>query len=124
MSNVKQEPATALEVTYNFLLWLIPALEKFPRSQKYLLGDRLQQQTLLLLDHLISATYAKERSLHLRQANLEIEKLRFGIRLAKDLHHFDLKRYEFAARALDQIGRMIGGWLKKSYPTPLKNTEA
>ena len=24
----------------------------------------------------------------------------------------DLRRYEHAARALDEVGRMVGGWLK------------
>lgn len=27
---------------YRFLLWLVPTVEKFPRSQKYLLGERIQ----------------------------------------------------------------------------------
>ena len=30
-----------LEAMYRFLLWLIPAVEKFPRAQKFLLGDSL-----------------------------------------------------------------------------------
>ena len=103
----------ALEAMYQFLLWLIPTVEKFPRSQKFLLGDRLQQQALQVLEQLIEATYSKERGAFLRAANLGLEKLRFGVRLAKDLHHLDFKRYEFAARAIDQIGRMVGGWLKQ-----------
>ncbi len=102
----------ALEAMYQFLLWLVPTLEKFPRSQKFLLGDRLQSQALTVLDCLITATYSRERSAHLRTANLELEKLRFGIRLAKDLRHLDFNRYEYAARAMDDIGRMVGGWLK------------
>lgn len=32
----------ALEKTYQFLLWLIPTVEKFPKTQKFLLGDRMQ----------------------------------------------------------------------------------
>ena len=32
----------ALEAHYRFLLWLVPAVERFPRSQKFLLGDRIQ----------------------------------------------------------------------------------
>ena len=28
----------ALEAHYRFLLWLVPAVERFPRSQKFLLG--------------------------------------------------------------------------------------
>ena len=33
----------ALESMYRFVLWLVPTVEKFPRRQKFLLGDRLQE---------------------------------------------------------------------------------
>lgn len=99
------------------MLWLIPHLEQFPRSQKFLLGDRLQAQALAVLDSLIIATYTKDRGPYLRQANLCIEQLRFGIRLARDLKHMDLRRYEFAGKSLDQIGRMVGSWNKASSTT-------
>jgi len=102
----------ALEAMYQFLLWLVPTLEKFPRSQKFLLGDRLQTQAMAVLDSLIAATYSRDRAGFLRSANLELEKLRFGIRLAKDLKHLEFKRYEYAARAVDDVGRLVGGWIK------------
>ena len=40
----------ALESMYRFVLWLVPAVEKFPRWQKFLLGDRLQATALDVLD--------------------------------------------------------------------------
>jgi hypothetical protein len=46
----------ALEAMYQFMLWLVPTLEKFPRSQKFLLGDRLQNQAHAVLECLIAAT--------------------------------------------------------------------
>lgn len=107
-----RQTGPALEATYQLLLWLIPTLEKFSRSQKFQLGDRLQTQALAVLDCLIEATYSRDRAGHLRRANLELEKMRFGIRLAKDLRHLDFKRYEHAARAIDDIGRSVGAWLK------------
>jgi hypothetical protein len=33
---------TALERTYQFVLWLVPPLDKFPRGQRFLLGDRIE----------------------------------------------------------------------------------
>lgn len=89
----------ALEAMYQLLLWLIPTLEKFPRSQKFLLGDRLQSQALAVLDSLICATYTREREPHLRAANLGLEKMRFGVRLSKDLRHLDLPQSPTAGRA-------------------------
>ena len=51
----------ALEAMYQLLLWLISTLEKLPRSQKFLLGDRLQVEAQGVLDSLICATYTRER---------------------------------------------------------------
>lgn len=102
----------ALEKAYQFVLWLIPTVEKFPRSQKFLLGDRLQATALDVLEGLIEATYTREAAPVLRRVNLLLERLRVLARLAKDLSLLDLRRYEFAERAVDEIGRMVGGWMK------------
>lgn len=104
----------ALEAAYQFILWLIPTVEKFPRNQKFQLGDRIQNDALNVLERLIEATYSRERADTLRAANLALEKLRFGLRLAKDLKHLDFKRYEHGARAVDEIGRLVGGWLRNA----------
>lgn len=46
---------------YDFLLWIVPKLEKFPRSQKFLIADRIETMLLDILDLLIeSATFNKE----------------------------------------------------------------
>ena len=102
----------ALESHYRFLLWLVPAVERFPRSQKFLLGDRIQRTALDVLESLINATYTRQRGHHLARANLGLEKLRFLFRLAHDLRHLDPRRYEHAARCLDETGRSIGAWSK------------
>jgi len=102
----------ALEAMYRFVLWIIPTVEKFPRSQKFLLGDRIQTAALDALERLVEATYTRQRTAMLAAANLGVEKLRFFFRMAKDLRYLDPRRYEHAARALDDIGRLIGGWRK------------
>src|SRR3954453_14385802 len=50
----------ALEAMYRFLMWLVPTVEKFPRSQKFLLGDRIQSTALDVLECLIEATYTRD----------------------------------------------------------------
>jgi len=85
---------------------------KFPKSHKFTLGDRIEAIALDVLEALIEATYTRERTQHLRRANLGIEKLRFLLRLAADLRLLDRRRYEHAARTLDGTGRLVGGWMK------------
>ena len=112
MVDNSRRTGAAVEAHYQFLMWLVPAIEKFPRSHKFTTGDRIHILALDVLESLIEATYTKERSQHLRKANLGIEKLRFLFRLAVDLKLLDRRRYEHAARTLNETGRLIGGWMK------------
>jgi hypothetical protein len=112
MADQSRRTGPAVEAHYQFLRWLVPTIEKFPRSQKFLLGDRIQTTALDVLEFLVEATYSRDRKGHLGRANLGIEKLRFFFRLATDLGYLDRRRYGHAARALDEVGRLVGGWAK------------
>jgi 23S rRNA-intervening sequence protein len=102
----------AVEAQLQLINWLMPVVEDFPRAQKFLLGDRLQSTALDVLEALIEATYTRERRGPLARANLGLEKLRFFIRIANDQKHLDHRRYEHAAKLIDDVGRLIGGWAK------------
>ena len=75
MPDNSKSTGAAVEAHYQFLAWLIPVIEKFPKAHKFTLGDRIVVTALDVLEALIEATYTRERTLHLRQANLGIEKL-------------------------------------------------
>ena len=84
---------------YQFVRWLVPTVDRFPRRQKFLLGDRLQATALDVLERLVEATYTRARAPHLAAANLGVEKLRLLCRLAKDLRHLDNRRYAQRGRS-------------------------
>jgi hypothetical protein len=100
------------EEIYQFVLWQCQIIEKFPRTHKFSIGDRLQDQAMTLLSRVVEATYTKNRGALLRDAQLCIEQMRFLFRLSVDLRLVAEKTYEHAARSLDAIGRGIGGWRK------------
>ena len=102
----------ALEAMYQFLLWLLPTVEKYPRAKKFTLGDRIENAALNVLDALITATFTRTRDQSLADANLGLDRLRFLMRLSQELRLIDLKKYEHAAREIDGVGRLIGGWTK------------
>ena len=102
----------AITKVYDYILWIIPKLEKFPRSHKFLLADRIETLLLDILENLIDAAYSKSKGAILRSANLKLEKLRYLIRLSKDLKFINIKSYEFSSRNINAIGTSIGGWLK------------
>ena len=124
MSDSVRHLGPALESHQRFLTWLIPTLEKFPRAQRFLLGDRIEGTALDVLERLIEATYTRERRLYLQQANLGLTKLRHLLRLAHDLRYLDARRYEYAARAIDDTGRLVGSWIKGRTDAPPQTNDA
>ncbi len=107
----------------DFIEWIIPALDKFPKSRKFFLGDRIATGLLDVLDKLIEANYSREKLLLLRKANLQLEKIRYLLRIAYRMRCFDVRKYEFCSKALVEIGRMIGGWIK-SLQAPATSRQA
>ena len=103
----------ALEKATLYLTWLVPVLEGFARSQKFLLGDRLQTLALRVVEDLVEATYTKAPAAVLRRVNIGLEQQRVLVRVAYNLRHLDVRRYEFAVRKLDDIGQSVGGWLRQ-----------
>lgn len=101
---VPSESGLSDGIRHQFVLWLVPTVEKFPRSQKFLLGDRIQTTALDVLEGLIEATNTRHRVWLLGRVNVGIENLGFLFHLAAELRHLDMRRYEFAARSLDEIG--------------------
>src|SRR3984893_16564313 len=75
-----REVGPALEKAYQFLLWLIPTVDKFPRRQKFLLGDRIESTALDVLEGLVEATYTRNRGRILDSVNLKLDKLRLLFR--------------------------------------------
>jgi hypothetical protein len=57
MSFSARRTGPALEAHYQFLKWLLPTLDKFPRAQRFLLGDRIERLALDVLENLVDATY-------------------------------------------------------------------
>lgn len=101
--------------TYDLLVYLLPAAEKFPRSQRVVLGRRISEISLGFLDLLIQArkTSAKKRGVLLRQADVELDRLRYTVRLCRDLELLTQKQYRYASGLLAEVGRLLGTWLKR-----------
>jgi hypothetical protein len=99
---------------YDFLLWLIPATLKFPKSQRFLLAERLSKMALDFYDLILEAISDPERQREkLVAADRLLTRIRLYVRLCHDLECFSSGQYEYAARSLDEIGRLLGGWLRK-----------
>lgn len=103
---------------HDLLLYVIPQLNKFPRDQKFVLGDRIETKLLEVQEGCLRAYYSRDKRTHLLEANLRLEVSRHLVRLAHGLRLFSNHTYGVIAEKTDEVGRMIGGWLKSVQEKP------
>ena len=66
---------------YDFMVYLIQRVEKFPRHHRYSLGQSIEHRLQFVLALLLRAKYTRDKTALLADANMELQTLRFQIRL-------------------------------------------
>ena len=108
---MKPVPVAVIPQLYDFVTWTSAKIATYPRAHRFTVGDRLIAGMLDALDQLIEAQYSPAtRQVALQQANAIIERVRYLVRLSKDLNCLSLAEYEHACHCLLGIGKMVGGW--------------
>ena len=99
------EKENIIAKTYDFLLYLLPQLDKFPRKQKFIIADRIENLLLEILEKFISAYYlpADKKTELLGNSNTKLEILRHYIRLSYDMKFIDIHRYEVISEKINEI---------------------
>ena len=99
---------------YDLILYSFPIINRFPKTQKYVLGQQIENTLLNLLKAIITANNKKAKLNYLFYADTELQTLKTLIRLAKDLKFIDLKRYHVFSIKTTEIGKILGGWINKN----------
>jgi hypothetical protein len=98
---------------YAYAKWILERVESFPKSQRFILGQRLSNHAMDVLELLVKASYARENKNDLlRQATEAIEMTRWIVRMARDRQLLASKQFELSAVMLNECSRMVGGWLR------------
>ena len=108
------ENLAIFEKTYQLILWLYPTVNKFPKSQRFVLGQQIENAILDILTGIMVANAARDKTPVLSRVSMTLDTLRILIRLSKDLDFISVKQYTFAAERVNEIGKMLGGWMKQS----------
>jgi hypothetical protein len=97
----------------DFLKWILMTTEKFPKSSRFSFALRIINLAFDVLECLIEARYSKSKLATLRRANIQLEKLRFIMRISFESKFISHKSHEHAMRSLIEVGKMLGGWIKQ-----------
>lgn len=113
------EELPIIQKTYDLIKWMVPIVERLPRTHRFTLGDRIIKELYSLLEALIAARYTKIGRLSaLQELNARLQVLRYQCRLLMDFELVSLKRYEYMHRQINEIGQDLGGWIKQQQPQP------
>ena len=99
---------------YDLMLYSFPIIGRFPQNQRYVLGQQIENAMLAIGMMIVHANKLRQKKGKLYEIDMELEKLRFLIRLAKDLKMMSVSKYGHHCERLDEIGRLLGGWLKSA----------
>lgn len=100
--------------TFDFLTWLLPLTNKFPRAHRFTVTARLLDAAFNLREILEQANYrsGKARLEKLNQADEQLDRVRLYLRLAAKWEWITAGQYQHAAVMVAEIGRLLGGWKK------------
>jgi len=106
--------------TYDFLTWLLPLTENFPKNQRFVVTARLQNSALDFQECLIEANAqrGKQKADKLREADAELLKIRLYLRLCEKWSWIKPGQYKHAVEMVSELGRLLGGWLKSVTSEP------
>jgi len=109
-----QNHAPIVLTTYDFYKELHQSVKLFPRDEQLTLGSKIKSLTIESLEIFCRAEY-QSRNLqtgHLEAASAKLDLTKLLIRLCYDLKLINNKKYFALEQQLQEIGKMLGGWLK------------
>lgn len=108
------EKLKILQKTYDMIKYGNQCLLQFPRAERYALAAEIKQSMYKILRLIIQANKQRSKRKLQIEIDIELDVLRTFIRLAADkqIKYLSLRKYEIWSKQLNEIGRMLGGWMK------------
>ncbi|HEY5221403.1 MAG TPA: diversity-generating retroelement protein Avd [Candidatus Paceibacterota bacterium] len=90
--------------------------ESINKQDRHTIWLRSENIILDILEGILSASqaYGGEKLPTLEKVSVKLNLLRIFVRLMKETRTIDMKRYVTLETLIDEIGRMLGGWIKSA----------
>ncbi len=98
----------------NFYKKLYSCRQTVSRLDRYTIWQKSENITLEVMENILTASQMNKSTKlpYLENASVKINLLKIVIRLVKEVKAIDDKKYISLQQSLDEIGRMLGGWVK------------
>lgn len=100
--------------TYELYKTFYACKHLIPKQERYSIWQKNENLILDILEGIFAASnLSKTDKLPvLEKTSTKLNLLKILVRLTKDIKVIDSKKYLVLEAALDEIGRMLGGWIK------------
>jgi len=87
-----------------------------PKKDRFTIFERCEATLLDIIENILlaSSQKPKDKLPTLNHINLKLNLLRVFIRLIKDVKAIDNKKYVNLQSMIDEIGKMLGGWIRST----------
>ncbi|MCG2687078.1 diversity-generating retroelement protein Avd [Candidatus Parcubacteria bacterium] len=112
--NQVQSEAPIIKKTVDLYKEFYQYLKIFPKKDQYMLGKRCEEHIIDFMELIVSAVslYKQEKKTKLLEANNKFDLLKVLFRMARELKMLDNKKYLNLEEKIQEIGRMLGGWIR------------
>lgn len=99
-----------IRVVYIFWYSIFHVIQK---PHRYTLAQKIDTLFIEIIEMLTSASFVKktDKIIYLRTAIRKLDTLKILLNILWETRSIDTQKYELLSLPLDEIGRMLGGWL-------------
>jgi len=104
-----QKLISAYKLWHNHLLF-------FQKVSRYNIGSKIDFLFLETIENLFTASHKtrEQKTVYLYRASEKFDVLKFLLQVAWEIKALDNKKYISLSLELNEIGKMLGGWLKQT----------
>jgi len=109
----RAEGLVIFQRVFDLAEWLLNHTAKYPKSHRFSLAVRTENAVLDVLEGIAAANYRAEKLAVLARVDERLFSLRILLRLGHRMRYLATNSYEYASREIDEIGKLLGGWIRQ-----------
>ncbi len=108
--------------TYRLIQAVILCTVKFPREYKFMLGNSLNNDILLLGGLILKANRSQHKSARIEEILIHLDKVRLQLRLSADFRLISCRQQARLTEMMEKITRQAIAWQKSEKKKELSDT--